>query len=359
MTLASPVRTLVLDFNGAQEQQAAEAIQTDLSAIAWHGEFLWLASDETASIERLRNQHGDVYGDHQSFSLAALLPLPGRPNDEIDIEGIHIEEGYLWIVGSHSLTRRKPKDNHTGRQILSRLGRLRFSPNRCLVGRVPLTVDQDGAPIPCGRTVDRYAAWIAMDREGSDLYRELQNDEHIGRFVHVPGKENGLDVEGMVVAGDRIFLGLRGPVLRGWAIILELQIAGTDDNGTLLLDRSGESGTSYQKRFLDLGGLGIRDLAVRGRDLLILAGPTMDLSGPVSVFLWPSGIDSDRAVMSRRRLRRVLDLPFGDGCDHAEGLSLFGNDPAGRDLLVAYDSPGPDRRLGAGQVTADIFRVGR
>ena len=359
MTLASPVKTLVLDFNGTQKSPSAEILRTDLSAIVWHGEYLWLASDETASIERLKIQGDDVYGDRQSFSIAAFLPLPGRQDEEVDIEGMCLADGYLWVAGSHSLTRRKPKPHHTGRQALSRLERLRFSPNRCLVGRVPLTVDQDGAPVPCGRTADHYAAWIDMDGEGSELYRELQNDDHIGRFVHVPGKENGLDVEGLAVAGDRILLGLRGPVLRGWAIILELEIAGTDDHGTLELARRRKSRICYRKRFLDLGGLGIRDLVIRGKDLVILAGPTMDLDGPVSVFLWPNGIESDRVVMPRRRLAKILDLPYGDGCDHPEGLSVFGDDPAGRDLVVVYDSPGPDRLLSPGHVTADVVRTAR
>ncbi|MNG03413.1 hypothetical protein D3C84_864920 [compost metagenome] len=35
----------------------------------------------------------------------------------------------------------------------------------------------------------------------------------------------------------------------------------------------------YRKHFFALNGLGFRDLCTSGDDLLILAGPTMDLDG--------------------------------------------------------------------------------
>lgn len=48
----------------------------------------------------------------------------------------------------------------------------------------------------------------------------------------IPGKDNGFDIEGIVVFPDEsggiediwVFVELRGPVLRGWAILLELQV---------------------------------------------------------------------------------------------------------------------------------------
>ena len=47
----------------------------------------------------------------------------------------------------------------------------------------------------------------------------------------------------------------------------------------LRLREIGSHGLPYRKHLLELGGLGIRDLCVDGDDLLILAGPTMDLDG--------------------------------------------------------------------------------
>ena len=42
--------------------------------------------------------------------------------------------------------------------------------------------------------------------------------------MRLPSKDNGLDIEGLAVLGNRVYLGLRGPVLRGRAIILELEL---------------------------------------------------------------------------------------------------------------------------------------
>ncbi|WP_354098738.1 DUF3616 domain-containing protein [Bradyrhizobium sp. S3.2.12] len=41
-------------------------------------------------------------------------------------------------------------------------------------------------------------------------------------FIDLPSKENGLDIEALAVAGRRIFLGLRWPVVDSIAIIVEL-----------------------------------------------------------------------------------------------------------------------------------------
>lgn len=85
-----------------------------------------------------------------------------------------------------------------------------------------------------------------------------------------------------------MFLGLRGPVLRGWAVVLQLQPC--DLSPTYLsLERSGPRRDLYRKHFLDLGGLGVRDVRCSGDDLLILAGPTMDLDGRVLLYRWPGG----------------------------------------------------------------------
>ena len=49
-----------------------------------------------------------------------------------------------------------------------------------------------------------------------------------------------------------------------------------------------DSGTLIRKHFLQLDGLGVRDLHFSGDDLYILAGPTMVLNGDIRVFKWPA-----------------------------------------------------------------------
>jgi hypothetical protein len=186
----------------------------------------------------------------------------------------------------------------------------------------------------------------------------LREDEHLGAFLTIPGKDNGFDIEGLTVVGERLFLGLRGPVLRSWAVILEVALQ--EDNAqpsTLRLKAFGSHDRLYRKHFLHLGGLGIRDLCAQGADLLILAGPTMDLDGPVTLFRWPGGIEAHgEQVVPASALERVLEVPYGQGVDHAEGLTLFAPDGGtARALLVVYDAASESRQRGESTVAADVF----
>jgi Protein of unknown function (DUF3616) len=204
----------------------------------------------------------------------------------------------------------------------------------------------------------RIAALLHGHDRGNDLTEALSGDEHLGSFLTIPGKDNGFDIEGLAVAGERFFMGLRGPVLRGWAVILEVAIMeDRDQPSTLRLKAIGPNDRLYRKHFLHLGGLGIRDLCVQGADLLILAGPTMDLDGPVTVFRWPGGTDpKGEDVVPTSGLERVLDVPYGQGVDHAEGMTLFSPDGGtARSLLVVYDSASESRQVGENTVAADVF----
>lgn len=90
-------------------------------------------------------------------------------------------------------------------------------------------------------------------------------------------------LEGGKKTGQRVFLGLRGLVLRGWAIIVEIEVE-EHTPGILTLKEIGDEGKPYRKHFVDLNGLGIRDMCLHGQDMLLLAGPTMSLEGAMQVF---------------------------------------------------------------------------
>lgn len=351
---------------------AEKRLRDDVSAIAavGDGESLFVGVDEGAFLERLtarRDAEGRIlaYSEHVRFDLHDFFDFPGGRAEEADVEGLAIADGFLWVVGSHSLKRRKPKSEASPEEAHETLREVKREANRFLLGRVPLVAgDRPGAPTLAksgpaidGRRRKRRAGALKMTAKGSALSNRLAEDEHLGVFMAVPSKDNGLDVEGMAVVEDRIFLGLRGPVLRGWATILELRFKARR-SGRLKLKRF-DDGDVIRRHFLDLDGLGVRSLLLDGTDLVVLAGPTMDLDGPVRIYRWRGALGSqDSTVVPRAEVERSLELPFGEGDDHAEGATMIRLAPGERPaLMVAYDSPSRRRHLAEGGVTADVFEA--
>lgn len=396
---AERIDRLTLDFAGDTLADPAACL-ANLSALAVAdgeaGPLLWLGTDETVDIRRGSGSRGNVVAENAlialkprsarslHYHLAAVRPVgpllpPGialaRDNEdgeelEIDIEGMDIDGGCLWLTGSHSSKRRRPR---TKGGPAERLSRAETEASRFLIARVPLHA---GEPVS-----DGAAALPLVEHHGlpgNALTEALADDPHLAPFlkplidapgkkqVPLPGKDNGFDVEGLAVRGHRLWLGLRGPVLRGWAMLLGLAI---DDNtpGRLALAPAGRDGRRYRKLFLHLGGMGIRDLCYAGDDLLILAGPTMDVDGTAAVWRLREPDDladdilvgaSDDFTNLPERLECLFTLAAAGGCDKPEGLTLFtaGGESA---ALVVYDEPCAGRRPGEGTVYADLFRLPR
>jgi Protein of unknown function (DUF3616) len=348
---------LLLQFNS----EGADII-TDLSAVALTPDGnLWVGSDETTSIERLSPVAPHVFGEHQRFAIADFIDLPGKC--EIDIEGMDFSSNYLWLVGSHSTKRKKAKGQDPEKDI-QRLAQIETDVNRYLLARIPM---KDGSLCesmndPENPKIQLTAGSIQRTETGNLLTDALKDDSHLGLYlsVPVPSKENGFDIEGLAVRGDRIFLGLRGPVLRGWAIILEIEVEETQA-GVLRLKAVGESGKLYKKHFVDLNGLGVRELCFNGEDLIILAGPTMTLSGAMRVFRLRGILGNSGDSITGQDggdLEVLFDLPFKVGADNAEGLSLFPYLGGQNSLLVVYDSPDAGRMAPENAIFADIFKLG-
>jgi hypothetical protein len=366
--MASPERTSILrlDRTLLKTEDGLAAVRDNLSAIAVHRNNLWLGGDEGTSIHRLTRDGAGNFSQHQAFETKSLLQLPIKDSkSEIDIEGLDINGGYLWLIGSHSLKRKKPEKKKTAAENIERLAEVKADGNRFTLGRLPLSGADDSEP---AATVGHLtAARLEGDSQGNLLTRALSDDIHVGRFAPrgdqgVPSKDNGVDIEGLAVSESRAFIGLRGPVLRGWSLILEIQL--TDSRpGVLGLEPFGSSGRFFRKHFLELDGLGIRDLAIHDRDLFILAGPTMNLDGPTFLYRWKKALDQTAdSLIWRDGLPRVLEIPHGniadktDGKDHAEGIALL-RDPLS--VMVCYDSPSDARIDGEHKdgVIADIFEI--
>jgi hypothetical protein len=369
-------RNPLLKFDPSQE-----AIVQSLSAALFVGEHLWVASDESTSLERLSIEDGQTFHKHRSFPLNELISLPATGTDfdqEIDIEGLDFRDSHLWLVGSHSLKRKKVESADMGadEKLIKKLGKVEREGNRFILARIPLiSVGNEQelkspAVDPSGSAPLLKAAAAPGDLVGNaltDAIRKADNgkgDLHLARFLDIPGKDNGFDIEGLAVVRESIFLGLRGPVLRGWAMILELAIE-VNDLSELTLRESEVTGRPYRKHFLDLKGLGVRELCFDGEDLFILAGPTMNLDGPAEIYRWknPAKHKGDSFVRSPD-LEHVVDLPFGQGKDqgkdHPEGFTIIPGTRTPPQCLVVYDSPSEERTIeGPGTVRVDVFELAR
>lgn len=362
-------RLITLDF--AVKDRDEDELHLDISCVAQLGRNLWLGSDETVVAERLTwEPKKKRFGRHQGFDLTKFFQLPAGRDEEIDIEGMAVAPPYLWITGSHSLTRGKA-EGESFAEAIADLTEIERETNRYFLGRVPLVESPESpgdfelwktAVDPKSPKRRLSAARLFGTGATSVLTDALRFDDLMRPYVDIPSKDNGLDVEGLVVADDYVFLGLRGPVLRGWAVVLELAPEYFCED-YFTLQSIGRKGMLYRRHFFDLMGLGIRDLEIVDDDLLILAGPTMAIDGRVLLLRWKGFKKRKKeSVVPRDELQIVMDFGGGDvglrGQNHPEGITVFTppeNCDLPRGIMVTYDAPAGEYLKGKGRVGADLF----
>ena len=142
---------VLLQFNDDDDVLLGE-----LSATAIDGDGnLWVGSDEYMSVERLSPAGPCRFDRHRGFDLTDLVELP-KKDQEVDIEGLAYDGGYLWVCGSHSTKRKKPKGCSVSKD-LKPLSKIKKEKNRYLLARLPV---EDGRPVRAlnlETAVDRFA----------------------------------------------------------------------------------------------------------------------------------------------------------------------------------------------------------
>lgn len=348
-----PHSTVTLRFRHADEIDHVEAaIHEDISSAARHEDSLFLCCDETAGVDRLTRIEDGIWGNHAHYNLGDFIDLPDGPGGEMDIEGLDCDGDWLWITGSHSLKRGKFKpekqDSSAG---LAAMAKIKRDPNRYFLARVPLARRKDGFAVT-GEDGDRRASWVELKKKSSELIGWLDGDPHLGPFLTIPSKENGFDIEGLVGRGNRVWLGLRGPVLRDHAVILEFEMKVTKKGR--LKPKKLADGRRYRKHLIPSGGEGVRDLEVDGDDLLVLTGPVTAGDGRSDVWRWAGFKQARRSgVVPPVSLTHVIEMPYRGAVDHPEGLVHWPEVKGG--LLVVYDSPARERLPEPETILGDIW----
>jgi hypothetical protein len=143
----------------------------------------------------------------------------------------------------------------------------------------------------------------------------------LGPYTKIPGKENGVDIEGLAVRDGRLFVGFRGPVVRdGLAAVMEFAFEQPD---------------AYEVKPLNLGGRGVRDLAAVNGGLLVLAGPVGEEEGEYGLYFW-DGVGAAPTVVGDVKI---------DGDAKPEGIALLSEDADAWRVLLICDGDATAREL--------------
>jgi hypothetical protein len=192
-------------------------------------------------------------------------PVNNGKFNEFDGEGVAYAAPYFYIVGSHGCSR-------NGNE---------FKLSSFLLARVK--VDTEGRPVSGDGKPLAPDEWSEAVETTYRLSDYLAKADKVGGFFgkSLDETENGLNIEGLAIDGDRVLVGLRAPAFGSMAYLVAADIAD--------LFRPGDEPAKGKPDViaLKLGKtVGIRDLASLpdGR-LLVLAGSTQKQKIPYQVFL--------------------------------------------------------------------------
>jgi hypothetical protein len=222
---------------------------------------------------------------------------------EFDGEGVAFHDRYFYAMGSHGRPRSEsenPSESERARiaareRASSRLVRIEVDPaTGQLAGATPV-------------------------RASTELKKLISADAKLGPLTQVPLNQDGITIEGIAILNDRLYAGFRGPSSTGGLIL----------SASLGAFFGGKSADAVLYALALGDGRGVRDLAVHGNSILVLAGPTVGEGGQFSIYSW-NGSGSDA--------HHLKDLPkYGDGLK-PEALLPLDEDGAGTlRVLVILD----------------------
>lgn len=274
----------------------------DLSAVVAVGRFLVIGSDEGSLIQVL--EPGESPGSYRPLGDAIRLL---RGNQEIDIEAMAFADGFLYVLGSHSLKRKLLDPDREYLENRARLETVSPEHHRKKLFRVEL---------------DEETGLTTSTIDVVSLEGVFEKDPVLGPFTRIPAVENGVNIEGLAAEGRTLYLGFRSPVLReGYVPVMLTRFDAPDD---------------YQLRFLRFRGAGIRSLARVGDGFLVLAAPERRAGRASAIYHW-NGLDQvPGGGKQRGRLELLLELATVEG-GTPEGLAVVAEHDDYYEVIVVHD----------------------
>lgn len=236
------------------------------AAVALTGHLFAVASDEDSVIRVYsRDKAGAPV---QSFNLSAFLDLDEK-KPESDLEGAaRIGDRAYWIT-SH------------GR---NRSGRARPSRERFFATQT-VTNGQGAQLKGVGQPYERLLDDLVQDRRLARFNLEAAS-------LLEPKARGALNIEGLSATPEgHLLIGFRNPIPNGMALLVPML-----NPDEVIRGASAKFGDPL---LLDLGGLGVRDMAYSEGKYLIIAGP-YDGIGPSRLYAWSGGPSPPRLIKHSR-----------------------------------------------------------
>ena len=244
-------------------------------------------------------------------------PAGEKKYKEFDGEAVAYATPYFYVVGSHGCGR----NNQAFRLSSFILARIR--------------VDSQARPVDAqGHPLSAAAAGQAIETTYR-LSDVLQRASAVSAFFGTGLDEasNGLNIEGLAVVGEQLFVGLRAPSRDGKAYILGASLA------DLFAAGHAPAVADPEVIAVELGPttakFGIRDLAPFKDQLLILAGPAQE-QGDVAYSLF---IVEPRAGAKPTPVASIPDLIKDGKRMKAESVTILDAQGDTLRILILFDGP--------------------
>lgn len=276
-----------MEFKGKIKENEA------LSAVGLVGKYLLLGADEGHQIQVLESDRTQsIYKKVRSIKL----PIAKSGDSEVDIEGIAVENNTVYVVGSHTVTKKtrsKPKKKNNRQNIF----RFKLNPDS---GKLESKIKQDS------------------------LQKILKQDSILKEFLNVPNHKNGVDIEGIAVKDKHLYFGFRTPILQD-----------TYSPVIVAKFKDLEHKDKYQLRHINLGGNGIRDMVAVDQGFLILVDTTAEDGSYYQIYLW-DGRDELNGDLNSSATKFLTKIPAAENT-RAEGITILKETATNYSILVVYD----------------------
>jgi hypothetical protein len=257
-----------------------------------------------------------------------FIPLIQRFHDgkliELDGEGVAYSDGYFYVLGSHGGPRRNDEKNAKTKiraDTSSHVFRLDIPP---------------GAVTKLGELPEPEKIKIEASTRLRDV---IEKDRQLAAALPKRLTEGGVTIEGVAVRDGRFYAGFRTPLIADdKAALLSVRV-------TSLFEGAEPDAHLFE---LDLGGRGIRDLAVFETGLLVLAGPVQDppddkiRHGDYRVY-WRDARGTLKLLGELEsfgdKIKPEAIQPIGHGGGKLSVLIMFDGATEGGPMLIEIDAP--------------------